>query len=57
MPGTSAGQASATVTAGQSTIVSFTLVGSPKRFDGFEDESLLIAPPALYAKERLEVIA
>jgi hypothetical protein len=56
MPGTSAGLASATVTAGQSTVVSFTLVGGPKRFDGFEDESLLIIPPAL-AKQKPEAIA
>lgn len=57
IPGTSAGLAAATVTAGQSTIVSFTLVGGPKRFDGFEDESLLVLPPAPYLKQKPEVIA
>jgi hypothetical protein len=57
MPGGSAGRVSATVTAGQTTSVSFTLVGGPPRFDPFENESLLIAPAAPYAKQRFEVIA
>lgn len=58
MPGSAASLlAAATVTAGQSTTVSFTLSGGPKRFDAFEDESLLILPPAPYAKQRFEVIA
>jgi hypothetical protein len=58
MPGSAASLlASATVTAGQSTTVSFTLSGGPKRFDVFEDESLLCMPPLPYVKERLKVVA
>jgi hypothetical protein len=57
MPGTSPSVAAVTVTAGQSSIVSFTLVGGPKRFDVFEDESLLCVPPLPYAKQRFEVLA
>lgn len=57
MPGTSPSVAAVTVTAGQSSIVSFTLVGGPKRFDVFEDESLLCMPPLPYAKKRFEVVA
>ncbi len=57
MPGGSPDRVSATVTAGQTTSVSVTLGGGPPRFDAFENESLLIAPPAPYAKQRFEVIA
>ena len=56
MPGSSPANATVTVTAGQSSAASFTLLPpSFPRFDMFEDESLWIAPPAPY--RRAEAIA
>lgn len=56
MPGTATSSPTVTVTAGQTTTVNFTLAGTPPRFDVFEDESLLIAPPVLFVREE-EVMA
>jgi hypothetical protein len=56
MPGSSPANATVTVTAGQSSAASFTLLPpSFPRFDMFEDESLWIAPQAPY--RRAEAIA
>jgi hypothetical protein len=51
MPGTSPGAQTVTVTVGQTTTVNFTLVGTPPRFDLFEDESLLVIPSVPYVRE------
>ena len=57
MPGIEGSAPTVTVTVGQSTTVNIILGNTPKRFDGFEDESLLVTPLLPYLRVRQEVIA